>query len=420
MSRNLTLLTICLLVCRFSCQQIDFSICPNGLTNAPSDPQWPSILPNHFELTAELTTDVETIEVTQSFLGPQKDVVYFHSYQTTCKTYSDFDTNELLVVFDDSLLCDRLSIGSNDVLPYLTGQIVKPSILLGFTGRNNYNSAFYTRYLGIETVREGIRAKKFQSCFFIEQEQVTINATYYIGDSPPDQSALNVPVDFVQIDVRSNNLPYTYNILRYVSNPSLTIETPSNVYCPNRTNTKPFPQNLPPRLSLHSEIYTLKNNDTPSRVESYNRLIDETLLFERIDYTMNKLPSAFIPSGLLLDYSSDLNYLYAHESQECMIRNATSHAMGTTNEILFQFGDMNNTIQFQYTGITHCNRPHLRCHRWIGQQEFGVFKKQYEWYWSAKYNDIDLQELIPIQVYLTTISEAGPSKSIKQETSKFV
>ncbi|CAF1012115.1 unnamed protein product [Adineta ricciae] len=419
MSFNLTLLTVCLLVCRFSCQQIDFSICPNGLTNAPSDPQWPSILPNHFELTAELTTDVETIEITQSFLGPYRDVVYFHSYQTTSKTYSDFDTNELLVVFDDPLLCDRLAIGSNDVLPYLTSQIVKPSILLGFTGRNNYNSAFYTRYLGIETVREGIRAKKFQSCFFIEQEQVTINATYYIGDSPPDQSALNVPLDFVQIDVRSNNLPYTYNILRYVSNPSLTIETPSNVYCPNRTNTKPFPQNLPSRLSLHSEIYTLKNNDTPSRVESYNRLIDETLLFERIDYTMDKLPSAFIPSILLFDYSSNLNYLYARESQECIIRNVTSHAMGTTNEILFQFGAMNNTIQFQYTGITHCNRPHLLCHRWIGQQEFGIFKKQYEWYWSAKYNDIDLQELIPIQVYLTTITEAGPSKMIKQETNIF-
>ncbi|UJR27450.1 hypothetical protein I4U23_008739 [Adineta vaga] len=418
MFRNLIVFTIWLLVSKFSCQLIDSNICPNGLTTSPSDSQWPSILPNRFEITTELTTDVETIEITQLFLGPYRDVVYFHDYQTNFTTYYDFETNEILMINDD-LKCDRLPIESNGYLPYVSSHIVKPSVLFGFDGRNNYNNAFYTRYLGTETIRDGIRTKKFQSCFYINQENVTINATYYIADLSPDQSMSNRKSEFVQIDVRSNNYPYTYNIIRYVPNPLLTITTPSGVYCPNRTNTKTFPQNLPSHLSLHAETYTLRNNNTPARIESTNRLIDETLQFERIDYTMNKILIISPPSGLLVDYSSNLNYVYTRDSQQCMVMNVSAHTMGTTNEILFNFGDKNNTIHFQYTGLTSCGRQHVQCHRWIGQQDLGVYMKQYEWYWSAKYNDIDLQELIPIKVHLTSISEIGVPKVIKQETSIF-
>ena len=57
------------------------------------------------------------------------------------------------------------------------------------------------------------------------------------------------------------------------------------LFCPNRINTKEFPQNLPSHLFLHAESYTPKNDDTPSKIDSYNRLIDEALEFERIDYS---------------------------------------------------------------------------------------------------------------------------------------
>ena len=55
--------------------------------------------------------------------------------------------------------------------------------------------------------------------------------------------------------------------------------------------------------------------------------------------------------------------MYTHETQQCTVTNASTHAMGTTNEAIFQFGDMNNSIQFQYTGVARCGREHVQCHQ---------------------------------------------------------
>ena len=46
------------------------------------------------------------------------------------------------------------------------------------------------------------------------------------------------------------------------------------------------------------------------------------------------------PSRLLVDYSANLTYMYIREKQQCTVTNASAHSMGTTNEILFQFGDI--------------------------------------------------------------------------------
>jgi hypothetical protein len=46
--------------------------------------------------------------------------------------------------------------------------------------------------------------------------------------------------------------------------------------------------------------------------------------------------------------------------------------------------------------------------------------QQYEWYWSAKYNNIDLKELIPIKVNLNIILKNESSKLINQEISKII
>jgi hypothetical protein len=124
------------------------------------------------------------------------------------------------------------------------------------------------------------------------------------------------------------------------------IITPSNVYGPNRINTKEFPQNLPSHLFLHAESYTPKNDLVPSKIDSYNRLIDETLEFERIDYSMNNM---LISSRLLIDYLTNLSYMYTRETQQCIVMNVSAHSMGTINKILFQFGVLNDSIQFQYT-----------------------------------------------------------------------
>ncbi|CAF0936927.1 unnamed protein product [Rotaria sp. Silwood1] len=400
------------------CQLIDLNICPNGLTTSPSDSQWPKIFPNRFEIFCEITTDVETFEVTQLFVGSHRDIIYFHNYETNLQRYYDFDTNEILTISDE-LKCDRSQIESNQYLSFITSQYVKPSILLGFDGRNNYSIEFNTRYIGKEIIRSGISTNKFESCFYINQENLTINATYYLSESPPNEIHTNAAPDLVQIDVRSNNYAYTYNIIRYVSNPSLTITTPSGVYCPNRINTKEFPENLPSRLLLHAEIYIPKNNDTPSRIESYDRFIDETLKFERIDYSIGKIITSTSPNRILIDYLTSLSYMYTRETQQCTVMNASTHAIETTNEILFQFGATNNSIQFQYTGLTNCGREHVQCHRWIGQRDLNTLIQQYEWYWSARYNDIDLSEFIPIKVDMTTIYKTGSSKTITQEANMF-
>ncbi|CAF4779788.1 unnamed protein product [Rotaria sp. Silwood2] len=420
MFRNLLLLIVFML-CKISwCQLIDLNICPNGLTTSPSDSQWPKIFPNRFEIFSEITTDVETFEVTQLFIGLHRDTIYFRNYEKNLQIYYDFETNEILTI-NDELKCDRSEIQSNEYLPFITtSQYVKPSILLGFDGRNNYSMQFYTRYIGKEIIRNGIVTKKFQSCFYINQENLTINATYYLSESPPNEMHTNSAPDFVQIDVRSNNYPYTYNIIRYVSNPSLTITTPSGVYCPNRINTKEFPQNLPSRLLLHAEIYIPKNNDTSSRIESYNRFIDETLKFERIDYITDKIITSPLQNQILIDYSTNLSYIYTRETQQCIVMNVSTHSIGTTNEILFQFGATNNSVQFQYTGLTNCGREHVQCHRWIGQRDLNTLIQQYEWYWSAKYNDIDLSEFIPIKVNMATIYKTESSKTINQEASRFI
>src|ERR1700733_9487572 len=109
------LVTVCLLFKIFFCQEIDFNICPNGLTTSPSDSQWPKIFPNRFEIFAEITTDIETIEITQLFISPYRDAIYFHDYQTSLQTFYDFQINEILTI-NKELTCDRKEIQSDEYL----------------------------------------------------------------------------------------------------------------------------------------------------------------------------------------------------------------------------------------------------------------------------------------------------------------
>ncbi|CAF4405924.1 unnamed protein product, partial [Adineta steineri] len=89
--------------------------------------------------------------------------------------------------------------------------------------------------------------------------------------------------------------------------------------------------------------------------------------------------------------------------------------MHNTNELLFQFGHVNDSIRFQYTGLAGCGREHIQCHRWIGQYDTDGFVQQYEWFWSATFNEIDLQELIPIKAYISTTVKSEPRKTVNQE-----
>ncbi len=408
--------TVCLLFQIFSCRDIDLNICPNGLTPSPSDSRWPKIFPNPFEISTEITTDVETLEMTQLFLSPYRDVISLRNYQTNLQIFYDFQLNEKLII-NEELTCDRTEIQSDEYIPLVISQFVKPSILLGFNGRNNYSQSFYTRYIGKEIIRGGILTKKFQSCFYIDQRNLTINATYYVSEPFSNEIDRYTAANIVQIDIQSNDYPYTYNIIRFIPNPSRTISTPSGAFCPNRNDTKEFPKNLPSQLYLHAEAYTLKSDITSSKIDSYNRLIDQTLEFERLDYNIK---NRSLSNRLLIDYLTNLSYIYTHETQQCTVMNASVHSMRTTNELLFQFDTRNDSIEYHYTGLSECGREYMQCHRWIGKRDMDDLVQQYEWYWSAKYNNIDLKELIPIKVNLNIILKNESSKLINQEISKII
>ena len=418
MFRMLVILaTVCLLNLFINGQEIDLAICPGGLTTAPSDPRWPTTIPNRFEFVSEISTDVETFEMKQLFLGPYRDVIHFHDHDLDLRTYYDFETNEVLII-NRELKCERTAIQPNEYLSFIASQIVKPSVLFGFDGRNNVNNAFYTRYIGRATIRDGITTKVFQSCFYLAEEKLTINATYYLSEPRPQSKTVNSATDFVQVDILSNNYPYTYNIVRFVPNPSLTINTPTGVYCPNRTNTKKLPENLPSHLSFHAEAYSLKTSNTNGRIESLDRLLDEKLQFERTDYILGKVITPPPPSTAFIDYATNLSYLYTRDTQQCAVMNITRPSMESTSEILFQIGANDDSTGLQYTGITDCGRENVQCHRWIIERDLNTIVQQYEWYWSARYNQLDLQDSIPIKMNVKTMYKGDSTKVINQEISK--
>ncbi|CAF3626372.1 unnamed protein product [Rotaria sp. Silwood1] len=411
---HVELLIVCLLVRIIFCQEFDVTICPNGLTSSSSGPHWQSSIPKRFEFFAEVSTDAKSVQITQLFHSPKRDAIIFHNFELITQKYYDFQTNEILSI-DKNMECTRLEIDKNEGQPIAISQIVKPSILLGFNERNEYNNRFYTRYVGSTTVRGGIAVQQFQSCFYVSEQNLTINATYFLK-----LSNSNVASDIVQIDVLSKNFSSTYNIIRFISNSTLDITTPSGVFCPNRTITKKIPENFPSRLSLHAEALVPVLNTTSTTIESYDRLIDQVLEFERIDYIgtkNNSLPSS--ATRMLIDYSVGLSYTYERETQQCTVMNMSVNThMHTMSQIVFQFGTDNNVIKFQYTGIHECDRDRLQCHRWIGQNEQVNFIQQYEWFWSAKYNQIDLQKFIPIKVNINNINKHDQSK-VHQEFNFF-
>ena len=411
------LVAVCLLNPLTNGQDIDLTICPGGVTSGPSDSQWPTTIPNHFEFVSEISTDIETLDMKQLFIGPHRDVIHFRDHDLDIRTYYDFETNEMLII-NQELKCDRTEIRPRESLSFVASQIVKPSVLFGFDGRNNVNNAFYTRYIGRAIIRDGISAQKFQSCFYLTEEKLTINATYYLSEPKPQGKAVISTTDFIQVDVRSNNYLYTYNIIRFAAKPSLTITTPAGVYCPNRTNTKDLPENLPSHLYFHAETYSLKTSDTKARVETFDRLLDEGLQFERTDYSMGKAVYPPPPSSALIDYATNLSYLYTRDTQQCTVMNISRPSMETTSEILFQMGTTDDWSGLQYTGITDCGRENVQCHRWISQRDLNVVIQQFEWYWAATYNQLDLQVSLPIKMNVKTMYKGASARVINQEISK--
>ena len=122
---------------------------------------------------------------------------------------------------------------------------LKPSIILGFNPRNERNLLWGIRYDSDGNMRD-IPTKIFKSCFNISDINATAKVTYHVSDVTKFQAYLPANESLIlRLDVNITNgesqRAYTYNVFRYISNPNQIweqqeLETPSGVYCQNRTS----------------------------------------------------------------------------------------------------------------------------------------------------------------------------------------
>ncbi|CAF1064381.1 unnamed protein product, partial [Didymodactylos carnosus] len=415
------LLCISLLFFKFlNGQPINQNICPAGLISKPDDERWP-LIPQKFEIMGELVLNDGALEITQIF-SYNRDTVYLTINGVVFKHYYDFSTNEYLTISTfiyEGLavpLCARVPITNQFPTSNISSTILKPSILLGYDRNNMVNNEFATRYDG-ETIINGLPVSIFRSCFYVSDIQVTVNATYYFTNPWKFQSYLGQNKSLLlQIDVLSETgsgekLNYIYNIVRYLPNPSSDqerqlLETPAGVFCLNRTNTKNLPKNFPLRMSINTETSIIQTNNTS--IYSDYQLVDEQLDFVRIDYYSHDRHSRDI-----FDYSTGLYYKYLPQIQQCIVSNLSAEVgisttdqnrtyvrMKTITELLL----LDNITQYHYTGIKNCH-DRVQCDVWIGQKSVNNITEQFEWYWAREFDGNQLEEVLPIKLYITITPE---------------
>lgn len=295
---------------------------------------------------------------------------------------------------------------------------VKPSILLGYDGRNQPNPNWGIIRVG-ETELRGIPAVKFISCFEVPDISATVSATYYVSNV--DKFIAYLPVNEslilqIDVDVRNRNGRselFSYNVFRFVPNPSRreerqALETPAGVYCPNRTSTRNIPNDIPERSSSNSETAAVTSNNS---IVSVHGLYDTEFRLTRFDFWY---PDPFGgPNWLhyseIHDFATGLNYQYNYTNRQCSLQMLSPSigdsiavdgkptlAQMATPQHLFALDDMN----YQYTGEKQC-RDHVMCDVWIGENILTNNSVQHrEWYWASRMNDADITEPYPVKMIM--------------------
>ena len=299
----------------------------------------------------------------------------------------------------------------DEEIPYL-----KPSILLGFDPRNQPNPEWGIRYDSDGLLRN-IPTHIFKSCFNVSDLNATVQVTYHVSDVTKFQAYLPANESLIlQLDVNistssSNHQKYTYNVFRYTPNPSgrrerQALETPSGVYCSNRTKGKDLPSDIPDRVSSNAELFLPEFNKT---ILSFHNLYDTEYLFTRSDIWMADRfgGSDWQHYTEIHDYGVGLSYQYNYNTRRCRVSDInanTSDAVsvdGSPN--LYQMGTsqhlfLMDDITYQYTGEKRC-RDRVRCDVWIGEKNITNETADHrEWYWATRFNDEILQRSIPMKL----------------------
>ncbi|CAF1014057.1 unnamed protein product [Didymodactylos carnosus] len=398
-------------------------VCVDGLIGKPDDPRWHPIA-GRFEIFAEVAFSDGAFEVTQAFTAG-RDAIFVTLNGVPFSHYYNFETNEYFTVSTLILdgapvpLCLKSVIDNQFPTSNVSGTVLKPSILLGYDSKNKINPAWATRFVG-ETILRGIPVDIFIACFYVQDIQTTVEATYYYSNVTKFHGYLgrNTPI-LLQIDVKTvafgKQESYQYNIFRYTPYPRpnqeiRALETPTGYFCKNRNSTKPLPSDLPERLSVNSETQVPQLNNT---ILSGHELFDKQAEFVRLDLFFGRL-GHFTE---IHDYRTGLSYRYEHMTQRCTVNDINGQFDGVQVEgqpnIVrmrdgLEFFLLDNTT-FHYTGVRHC-RERVNCHVWIGEKALDGNRKgtqHREWYWAFEMNGVELRNLIPIKFIMTDLDERG-------------
>lgn len=311
---------------------------------------------------------------------------------------------------------------------------VKPSILLGYTPRDEVNPSWGITYVG-DTELRGIPVNKFVSCFDVPDIQSTVAATYYISDVTKFQAYLRFNQSLIlQMDVIIQNRnggteEYKYNVFRYIPNPNpreerQALETPEGVYCPERISTLQMPQNVPERLSSNSEAFVAQASGS---IYSTHGVYDTEYRITRFDVWY---PDPFNgPEWLhfteIHDFAVGLNYRYNYTNRQCValdidmtygdaipVDGKPNVVQMSSPQHLFLMDDMD----YQYTGEKRC-RDHVWCNVWIGEGQITNDTVQHrEWYWASRINGEAVKEPFLVKSLMKTYVNELLTFSV--ETSK--
>ena len=370
-------------------------------------------------------------------------MLFFFLFRLEPKAYYwDYTTEEHFAVtlsFDDPLRqpqCKRTEITSDRLTSVIEedGYLLKPSILLGFTSRNEVNLNWGNRFDSTGFIRD-IPANIFKSCFEIDDFNATAQVSYYTSDVTKFQAYLPVNESFLlQIDVllttqAGHKENYEYRIFNYLPNPSRrqerqALETPSGVYCVNRTMGTPVPANIPDRIIANAEIY---RPVTDKFIVSAHKFYDLEYQFSRDDFWAadHTGQADWHHYTEIHDYGVGLSYHYINDNHHCYVTDINANSSDAVsvdgNPNQFQMGTgqhlfLLDDITYQFTGEKWC-RDRVLCNVWVGENRFsnGLIVHR-EWYWATRINDEILTQWIPMKLIVKRY-ESG-SLNFTSEMSK--
>ncbi|XP_025083953.1 uncharacterized protein LOC112557990 [Pomacea canaliculata] len=244
--------------------------------------------------------------------------------------YYDYNTNEMLSIFPNERICyaDALSTDKNTFLFGYEGSggkgyIFPPSGALHFEFDDETSA-----YLGPGVVR-GIRVRRWYACQYVDQMDATVNVYWSFSDPNNWDTAVGYPeipvrcqVNGVATEVRHNythNFTHTYDFLHFqnfITRPDV-FETPDEIVCPGRKNTKALPS-LPDAFSFTMEAVSTANHQVTFLREWY----DYQMQLVRLEYSPG--PAQMLKYGPrplteIHDFSTGVAYIMDRELGNCSV-----------------------------------------------------------------------------------------------------